>query len=383
MFPTTLFIILIVSVLVSLTCSTIEAVLLSISPAHIEGMVKQGSKAGRMLKGMRAHLGRPLAAILAMNTIANTVGGTASGAATSEWAARAGLPNESTIAVVAGIFTVLILIFGEVIPKTIGATYTRALAAPTAYILHVLIIVLYPLVLALDLIARVFARGKHAAAVTRDDMLVMSEMGRRSGSIAHRETEVIANLLRLNLIRTRDVLTPRVEVFVLQKDMTAAEVVTKHPSLRHSRIPLYGKNPDNIVGIVLRSQILEACLRGEGSVRLDRLKSSIHVVPEFKSLASLLDEFIKRHEHMFLVVNEYGGTEGIVTLEDVIEALLGVEINDEMDSVERMRQMAITRLREQKRPAARKPIAPPHTTQPPATHPPTAHQAAAPSEPRP
>lgn len=352
--PTTLIIVVAISVVVSFSCSLLEAVLLSVSPSHVEVLVKKGRASGRVLKALRDRPGQPLAAILTMNTIANTVGGTASGAAAASWAEEMGFGAERTVAIVAAVITVLLLVCGEVIPKTIGATSWRFLAAPAGFTIRGLVVLLYPVVMSLEFIARRFAPAGSGSAITREDMLVMSEMGRASGAIAHRETEVIANLLRLNLMRARDVLTPRVDVLALQKDMTAAEVVKKHPSLRHSRLPLYGRNPDNVVGLVLRARILEACLAGQGATRLDALKSPIHVVPESKPLGGLLDEFVKRHEHMFLVVNEYGGTEGIVTLEDVIEALLGVDINDEMDSIERMRQIAIARMEEQKR-AARKP----------------------------
>lgn len=352
-FPTTLVIIVVVSTVLSFCCSLLEAVLLTTSPAHVEKLAKEGRTSGRLLKSLKDRLGQPLGAILTMNTIANTVGGTASGAAAAEWAEANQLPGETTVAIVAAIITVLILIAGEVVPKTIGATYWRVLAAPAAFVLRGMVILLYPAVFLLEYITRVFAPAGQENIVTRDDMLMISEMGRQSGAIAHRETEVIANLLRLNLMRTRDVLTPRVDVMMLQKDMTADEVVKKHGQLRYSRMPVFGKNADHIIGVVLRAQILEACLAGQGGTRIEKLKGPIHVVPESKPLGSLLDEFVKRHEHMFLVVNEYGGVEGIVTLEDVIETLLGVDINDEMDSIERMRQIAIARMEEQKRAAKR------------------------------
>lgn len=348
-FPTALTIIVVLAVLVSFTCSLLEALLLSTPMSHAEALAKQGRAEGIVLRRLKQRPGRALSAILLINTVAGTLGGTLAGAASAAWALRAGLPDEQVLAVVAFVLGTGILIVGEIMPKVIAAGHWRRLGGPAAYATTGLVWILYPAVVVLDwFIHRVSGVGVDPG-VTRDDMLAMSEMGRQSGAIATHETEVIANLLRLNLIRTRDVLTPRVDVFALQKEMTAQDVVTQHSPLRYSRMPVYGRNQDNIVGLVLRASILEACLAGRGATTLGELMTSIHVVPESKSLASLLDEFVKRHEHMFLVVNEYGGTEGIVTLEDVIESLLGVEINDEMDRIERMRELAITRLTQQKR----------------------------------
>lgn len=353
MFPTTLVIIAVVSVVGSFSCSLLEAILLSTQPSHVEILVKRGARSGALLKQLKDRPGRALSAILLVNTLAATAGGTASGAAAAAWAERVGFSPEQVLAVVAGVLSVGVLVIGEITPKVIAANHWRTLAAPAAYAIRGLVILLWPAVVVLDWVTRRISGEGDQPAVTRDDMLVMSEMGRQSGAIAHRETEVIANLLRLNLMRTRDVLTPRVDVMMLQKDMTADEVVKKHGPLRYSRMPVFGKNADNIIGVVLRAQILEACLAGQGGTRIEKLKGPIHVVPESKPLGSLLDEFVKRHEHMFLVVNEYGGVEGIVTLEDVIETLLGVDINDEMDSIERVRQIAIARMEEQKRAAKR------------------------------
>lgn len=347
----------------SFLCSLLEAVLLSISPSFVQLAIKQGRPAGKTLHALKQRVDRPLIAILTLNTLANMFGSAGVGAEAARMAAAAGRDETLPVALAAGLLTACILVFSEIIPKSLGATYWRSLAMPAATLIHGMVWLLTPVVRVLEFIPRLITGRNSQSHVTRDEVLILTEMGRKMGSIPSREGEVIANLLRLNLLRVRDVMTPRVELLALQKDRTAGEVVETMTPIRYSRIPVYDQTSDQVVGIVLRHQILEACLTQNRDATLDSLKASVHYVPESASIASVLDEFIRRHEHLFMVVNEYGGTEGVISLEDVIETILGVEIADEMDGIERLRKVALDRiaLDRQSRP---KPVAHPQQSRP-------------------
>lgn len=350
MISTTLVLYFLLALGVSFLCSTLEAVLLSTSRSHIEILRQRGKPAGAILHRLKQRIDRPLIGILTLNTIANMFGSAGVGAETARLASAQGIPDALPVAIAAGTLTFCILVFSEIIPKTVGATYWRQLAAPSARIIQALMILLGPLIRLLEVIPRSISRQGARATVSRDEIAVLAQMGSEAGSLPARESEVIANLLRLSAVRAKDVMTPRVDMFALPASMTAQQFADQHPDLRHSRIPVYGQSVDQVTGVVLKTRVLEACLRGNGSRTLDELKGPVHIVPETKTLASLLDVFVKRDEHLFLVVDEYGGTEGIVTLEDVIETLLGVEIFDELDGIERLRRIALHRLHASPRP---------------------------------
>jgi len=329
--------------------SLVEGVLLSTPQTHIEVMVRQGKRSGVILRHLKDRIDRPLIAILSLNMIANMMGSAAVGAQVSELSEARHVSGAIWVGLAAGALTLTGLVGSEIIPKTLGATYWQQLAAPSAYVIQTTVWALYPAVRAMEFIPRLIAGRAAPRVVTGDEVLALVELAQEAGGLPEREARVLSNLLKLKEIRTYEVMTPRVQVFSLQKDRTAADVVAEHPNLPFSRIPIYSENADHIVGYVLRYGILEACFSGRGSTTLDALKKPIHVVPETKSAASLLDEFIQRRDYIFLVVNEYGGTEGIVTLEDVIETLLGVEFGEEMGMFEELRRMAVARERERRR----------------------------------
>ena len=367
MISTALVVYFVAALAVSFLCSLLEAVLLSIQPSYVHLLVKQRRPAGKTLQALKHRVDRPLIAILTLNTLANMFGSAGVGAEAARGATAAGRDDTLPVAIAAGVLTACILVFSEIVPKTLGATYWRALAVPSALIIHGMVWLLTPVVRVLEFIPKIVTGSRTQSHVTRDEVLILTEMGRKTGSIPTREGEVIANLLRLNLLRVHDVMTPRVELLALQKDRTAGEVVATMTPLRYSRIPIYDQTSDQIAGIVLRHQILEACLTGHKDATLESLKSPVHYVPESASIASVLDEFIRRHEHLFLVVNEYGGTEGVISLEDVIETILGVEIADEMDGIERLRKVALDRIAQdrQLRPKAQAHAAPAAPKEPP------------------
>lgn len=324
------------AVLISFLCSILEAVLLSVSHAHIELLIGDGLRSGRILKKLKERVDRPLAAILTVNTVANTVGAAGVGAQ------ALALFGSGWVALASGLLTFVILVFSEVIPKTLGTAYWKQLAPFSAYAITGLIFLCYPMVLFLRAISRLIARGGGGQArVTRRELSALAGIGADEGTLMGKEKRVIQNLLRLKYIRAGDVMTPRSVMSALRQDLTVSEAMAEMQQLKFSRIPVYEGNVDRITGLVLRIRIFEAQTEGKGHLTLEQLSQPIHAVPESKSIAGTLDEFIKRREHLFLVVDEYGGTEGIVTLEDAIETLLGVEIVDEFDSVADMRQYAL------------------------------------------
>lgn len=346
---TNLILIFLGTTIISSLTSLLEAVLLSVTPAHVELLVRQKRPGAKALKDLKARIDRPLIAILTLNTLVTMGGSAAVGAETSNLAEASGGTGGWWVALAAGLLSLSVLIIAEIIPKTLGAVYWKPLAAPAATIISFLVLVLTPAVLILEFLPRLISKRSGQSEVTREEIAILAEMGRKSGGIPARESQVIANLLRLNLLRVKDVMTPRVDVFALPASRTAADVAKEFSPLRYSRIPVYKDSIDEVIGLVLRVQVFEACMLGKGDATLGELKTPMHIVPETKSIASLLEEFIKRHEHLFLVVNEYGGTEGIVALEDVIETLLGVDISDEMDNIEKLRRFAIQRMEERRR----------------------------------
>ena len=207
-------------------------------------------------------------------------------------------------------------------------------------------VVLAPLIAMLEFIPRLISRNSSAGSVTREEIGILAEVGRAHGSIHAEETRVISNLLSLREMQTQDVVTPRIEVASLRDDLTIAEALRDRDNLRHSRIPVHTGTLDNTTGFVLRDRVMELALAGRHDIKLRQIARPIHIVPETKTLASLLEEFLRRHEHLFLVVNEYGGAEGVVTLEDVVEALLGAPIVDETDATLDLRAAAMRRVRE-------------------------------------
>ena len=320
---------------VSFLCSILEATFLSVSPAFVQLLIKAGRRSGRLLERLKHRVDRPIIAILTLNTVANTGGAAGVGAQVLA------LFGDRWVAVGSGLLTFAILVFSEVIPKTLGAAHWKRLAPVSSYIIVGLIWVTLPIVWLLEFISRVMSRSYKPRSVTREEMIVQAEMGKAAGVLGQRESRIIKNLLRMRDILVKDIMTPRRVVQSYPGDMTLSEVMQQPSPLPFSRIPVYGKDFDEVTGIVFRHKVLEATSRGSMHLTLNDIKATLHAVPETATVAGILDRFILRQEHMFLVVDEYGGTEGIVTLEDAIETLLGVEIVDECDSVEDMRKHAL------------------------------------------
>lgn len=319
---------------VSFLCSILEAVFLSLTHSHVVLMGKQGKRSGRMLVQFKERVDRPLAAILTLNTVANTLGSAGVGAQTLH------LYGSKWVALASAVLTFSILIFSEIVPKTLGAVYWKQLAPVAAYLIQGLIIMTYPFVVVIEVISKKLSANRVTTRITRDEVIVAAEIGEDEGELHWREETIIKNLLRLDTMHVKDILTPRSVTFALPVSMTAAQVVQSGEPLIFSRIPVYGENMDDILGMVYRLELYQTFSYGDPDTTLENLLHPIQVTPVTKTVAGVLEEFINQREHMFLVVDEYGGTAGLITLEDTIETLLGVEIVDESDSVEDLQEYA-------------------------------------------
>lgn len=320
---------------VSFLCSVLEAVLLSASASYLQFAIQQGSKAAKRMRRQkeRENIDRSISAILTLNTIAHTIGAAGAGAE------AAAIFGSQWIGLIGVVLTILILVVSEIIPKTIGAVYWKALMPFSAYTISLLVAALYPIVWSCQRLTDLLKPSTTEPTVTRAELEILARLGHQEGTIGERENRVVRNLLRLDRVSAKDILTPRTVLFALPSSQTVGEVV-EGPPLAFSRIPIFVGDLDEIARFVLRFDILEAAATGKAHVTLDEISRPLHVVPPTISVAQLLDRSVTEQAHIFLVVDEYGGTVGIVTLEDAIESLLGAEITDESDFATDMREMA-------------------------------------------
>ncbi|MEM7053410.1 MAG: hemolysin family protein [Pseudomonadota bacterium] len=319
---------------VSFLCSILEAVLLSVTPSHVAVMNERGSKSGKKLRELKRNIDRPLSAILSLNTISHTFGAAGVGAQSlvvfgSAW-----------VSVTSAVVTLLILVFSEIIPKTLGATYWKQLAGFTAHACQVLIILTWPLVVMSKYITRWLAKKNHGPSISREEFRVLAQVGTEEGIFAEEESNIFLNLIRFSAIRVEDIMTPRVVVRKFQHDMTLDEVKQQSSTLNFSRFPIFGDSDEDVSGYVLKSDIMLALAEGRGQTKLKKLKRNVLFVPEFISLRVLFGQLLADQEHFAVVVDEYGDMAGVVTMEDVLETLLGMEIVDESDAIEDLRGAA-------------------------------------------
>ncbi len=319
---------------VSFLCSVMEAVILSVSPSYVAALDREGEWIGERLQKMKDDIDRPLAAILSLNTIAHTVGAAGAGAQ------AATVFGETYTGIIAAILTLLILVFSEIIPKTLGAVYWRELAPVVVRFLAPTIFIMKPLVLLSKGITYLLSSDNEQTSFSREEFTAMAEIGEEEGVFEEKESRILRNLFRFNSLRVRDVMTPRTVVFDLPEEKTIGEIVSEHDEFRFSRIPVYSSNRDDITGYVLKDEMLLRAAQEDMSVPLSDLAREMLVVRENLPLPDLLERLLDRLEHIALVVDEYGGMAGIVSMEDVVETLLGMEIVDEADSVEDMQALA-------------------------------------------
>ena len=330
---TLLFIYLAIAIGVSFLCSIVESVLLSLNMSHINVIKKDNEKVGTILEKLKTNINESIASILILNTIAHTLGAAGIGAEASR------LFGIEYMFYISAILTLLILFFSEIIPKTIGAQYYKELARISAYIINIFIFLTYPLIKISLFITKMISKegGKHF--ITREELLETTLLVENGGHIDEKESDVIENVLGLSKSKVQDILTPRSVIFALEKDTKISDILKTEGIMKFSRIPIYDGTIDNIIGVVFSKQIFKLALEDK-TANIEDLMLPIFSINENIPVSYTLDMFIKRKEHMFLVTDGYGQTEGIVTLEDCIETLLGLEIMDELDTTEDMRKLA-------------------------------------------
>lgn len=325
------------AVLVSFACSLAEAALYAIPWSSIERLRRSGSRAGRLLHVLRSEVDKPIAAVLTLNTVANTAGSAVAGAAFMT------VFGAEHMALFALIFTAIILALGEVVPKTLGVAHCNAIMPALARPLFVLMRVLGPVIRLLGLLTRSVRPKGGGPQISEDDICAVASLSREAGRIKDYEERFVRNVLALDRKRVYDVMTPRTVVFSLPASMTVAEAYADPRTWHFSRIPVYGENNEDLVGLAER-RILGMRMRdGRGEERLSEIMLPLEFVQETTPLDVLLRDFMRSRVHLFAAVDEYGGLAGVVTLEDVLEEILGGEIVDESDNVADLRSLAMRR----------------------------------------
>lgn len=323
-----------IALLFSFLCSLIESVILSITPSFITKKLQQGKDYAVYLEKYKNNIDRPLAAILTLNTFAHTLGAAGVGAqAQLIW-------GDEYLTAVSIVLTLLILVFSEIIPKTIGANYWMNLSSFTVITLRILMLVLYPFVWISQRITSLFNINKRKSVLSRADFTAMAELAEEEGVFGHNESQIIRNVAMFDQLKVRDIMTPRTIMFAVDENITIGEFHKEHPDSVFSRVPIYNDSIDTISSYFLKDELLVKLIEGETNKQLKSISRDILNVYLNLPIPQLYKKLIKENEHIALVTDEYGGTAGIVTLEDVIETILGLEIIDETDNIEDLQKAA-------------------------------------------
>lgn len=333
---TLLIVFFLVSIIFSFLCSIWEAVLLSITPSFTEKKLQEGGDIGRTLEAYKANIDQPLSAILTLNTIAHTVGAIGVG---SQAAIIWGTSVISTVAVPV-VMTLAILLLSEIVPKTIGANYWQELASFTVKSLKIIMLVLAPFVFISQIITRTLKKDKNASVFSREDFSAMANLGAKQGVLDKEESTIMRNLMLFESVMARDVMTPRTVMVAAPENMTVREFHNSHPNLRFSRIPIFEESLDHVTGYVLKNDLLIRLVNNENDTPLSAIKRDLIAIKENFPIPELFNHFTEKREQVALIIDEFGGTAGLVTLEDVIETLLGLEIVDESDHTVDMQVLA-------------------------------------------
>ncbi|UII28166.1 CNNM domain-containing protein [Fulvivirga maritima] len=330
-----LIIYLLLAILISFLCSVLEAVLLSITPSYIASLKEKGKYAlSEKLGKMKDEIDKPLAAILSFNTIAHTVGAAGVGAQ------AAIVFGDEYLGVVSAVLTILILIFSEIIPKTIGANYWKSLGRFTASTLKVLIFLMYPLVLLSQGITKLLSNDEVKSSISRDEVSAMADIGHKEGIFQEMESRMLKNMVRFRNITAEDIMTPRTVMIMVRESHTILNLYKNKDFSKFSRIPVFSENRDDITGYVHKNDVLTEMAEDNHEKKLYEIKRDITMISKDIRLPVLLDQFLESKEHIALATDRYGGVSGLLTMEDVMETLLGEEIMDEYDNVEDMQEYA-------------------------------------------
>ncbi len=322
------------AIVVSALCSVCEAVLYSITSSQVEMLKRDGSRSGPLLQELRADIEEPITAILTLNTIANTIGAAVAGAAAAQ------LFGEESLFLFSALFTLAILIFSEILPKTIGVTFANVLAPLVVWPIHLMVVGLKPIVHLCRLLTRALP-SREEESISSEELQTIASLSRESGDIEESEERVIRNILKLKEKSVREVMTPRTVTFCLEEQQSVSDAMAMLSELSsHSRIPLYSGEKNNITGLMMRKDVLQAAAENRQEMRLSQFRLPVHFVPETAPLKVVLHEFFDRRQHLFVVVDEYGTMVGVISLEDVLEEIIGREIIDETDENMDMREYA-------------------------------------------
>ena len=320
---------------ISFLCSILEATLMSTPISYITMREEEGYKPAALFKEYKQDSSRPIAAILSLNTIANTIG-------------AAGVGHQATLVfgsgwfgLVSAVMTILILVFSEIIPKTIGTTRWKSLMGFATVMIRALIVLMYPLVLLIELLTRLITpKDAEEPAVSRDEVSAMANVAEEEGDLEEDENTIIQNLISMDEIKAFDVMTPRVVCEIAPESMTLKTFYKSKRYRHHSRIPVYADNDEYITGYILRMEALQLMAEDKFDLTLGEIRRDVATFDEDTTLDKIWDEMLSKDEQIAIIINEYGSFQGILTLEDVIETLLGSEIVDENDTVRDMQQLA-------------------------------------------
>ncbi len=326
----------------SFFCSLLEAALLSLSATQVELLAEKQPGRGGQLKALKEDINQPITAILTLNTLAHTIGASVAGAAAVSLFGERGLIWFSLT------FTIAVLLFTEILPKTMGVNFARQMGPYIVLPLRIMIMLLKPLIFLAQLMTKLIPGGHSTHQFSTEELKTIASLSRQSGVIQADQEAVIANILQLGQITTRDVMTPRTVTFTVPADLTIKEAAHMEDRWRrHSRVPVYDSEPDNVVGLVLSQDVLLAAAEQHFETTLSQLMRPVHFVPETAPADRIFLDFFDKHQHLFVVVDEYGSVTGVISMEDILEEIIGREIVDESDTARNMRELA--RLRKKKR----------------------------------
>jgi CBS domain containing-hemolysin-like protein len=322
------------AILISALCSVLEAVLYSLPMSRIEMMAETRPATTAVLKELKDNIDQPITAILTLNTIAHTMGASVAGAA------AASVLGESNLIWFSVFFTLAILLLSEILPKTVGVEFSSPLAPYIARPLQVMVFVLKPIILICQAMTRLIPKSS-GAQVSAEELTTIARLSRKSGEIERDQEKVITNIIDLRNKTVRQVMTPRTVTFTLSREMTVDQAALLTDQWRiHSRVPVYGRDSNDVVGIVLSYEVMQAAAEGKRDCRLEEIMHPVHFVPEIALLNKVMLEFFEKNQHLFVVVDEYGSVTGVISLEDILEEIIGREIVDELDKTQNMWALA-------------------------------------------
>lgn len=324
----------VLAIAISFLCSIMEAVLLSITPSHIGVLRKDNEPLAKRVQALKDNIDQPLSAILTLNTVAHTAGAAGVGAQ------AAAVFGDSAVGIASAVMTLLVLVLSEIIPKTLGASYWRGLTPIVSLSLVFLVRVFKPFVWMADRLTRLLGKKEDEAHYIRQEIEVMAELGSEAGALNKDESDTIRSLLNFRTAVLNDIMTPQTVLFKVHKDITVDDYLSEHGSVPFSRVLVFDEDGDDIIGYVHKNELMLAYHRLGHDYRIGKLVKPLYTVPETVAAPSLFQNLLQRREHIALIVDEYGAVQGIITLEDLLESLIGVDIVDEHDRTNDMQAKA-------------------------------------------